>query len=131
MKAYIAGKITGDENYRRKFQTAREKLEEHGFTVINPAELPEGMRPEDYMRICLAMMDSADIVAFLPDYDQSRGARLEWEWCQYLSKTTIYLEQMTFYRRDPCSEQMTSTPSQRPTEPANRWPLLGRSEMSP
>ena len=73
MKAYIAGKITGDENYRRKFQTAREKLEEHGFTVINPAELPEGMRPEDYMRICLAMMDSADIVAFLPDYDQSRG----------------------------------------------------------
>ena len=119
MKAYIAGKITGDKNYRRKFQTAREKLEEHGFTVINPAELPEGMRPEDYMRICLAMMDSADIVAFLPDYDQSRGARLEWEWCQYVSKQTMYLESMTLYR-SPHSAQMTSTPSQRPTEPTNR-----------
>lgn len=120
MKAYIAGKITGDRGYWHKFQRAQECLEDEGFTVINPAALPEGMRPADYMRICFAMMDSADVVAFLPDYNQSRGARLEWEWCQYVSKTTMYLEQMTFYRRDPCSAQMTSTPSQRPTEPTNR-----------
>ena len=73
MKAYIAGKITGDRDYWHKFQRAQECLEDQGFTVINPAELPEGMRPADYMRICLAMMDSADIVAFLPDYNQSRG----------------------------------------------------------
>ena len=120
MKAYIAGKITGDRGYWHKFQRAQECLEDEGFTVINPAALPEGMRPADYMRICFAMMDSADVVAFLPDYNQSRGARLAWEWCQYVSKTTMYLEQMTFYRRDPCSAQMTSTLSQRPTEPTNR-----------
>lgn len=46
----------------------------------------------------MAMMDSADVVAFLPDYGQSRGAQLEWAYCQYVSKTTMYLEQMSFYK---------------------------------
>lgn len=98
MKAYIAGKITGDSDYKRKFAHAKACLEAEGFVVLNPAELPEGMRPADYMRICMAMMDSADVVAFLPDYGQSREAQLEWAYCQYVSKTTMYLEQMSFYK---------------------------------
>lgn len=101
MKVYIAGKITGDPDYLKKFQWAQEDLEGQGFTVLNPAELPEGMSPADYMRICMAMMDSADLVAFLPDYEQSRGAQLEWAWCQYVSKQTMYLEYMSFYRPYP------------------------------
>ena len=101
VKVYIAGKITGDRNYREKFSCAQEDLEGQGFTVLNPAKLPEGLLPEDYMRICMAMMDSADIVAFLPDYEQSRGAQIEWAWCQYVSKKTMYLESMSFYRAYP------------------------------
>ena len=91
MKVYIAGKITGDSGYWGKFQQAQWYLEEKGFIVLNPAELPEGMQPSDYMRICFAMMDCADIVAFLPDYSQSRGARLEFDWCQYTGKQTMFL----------------------------------------
>ena len=98
MKVYIAGKITGDNTYKEKFQRAASAIEAQGDIVISPAILPEGMRPADYMRICFAMMDSADIVAFLPDYEQSRGAQLEWAWCQYTGKQTMYLESMTFYR---------------------------------
>lgn len=101
VKVYIAGKITGDRNYRKKFSCAQEDLEGQGFTVLNPAKLPEGLLPEDYMRICMAMLDSADIVAFLPDYEQSRGAQIEWAWCQYVSKKTMYLESMSFYRAYP------------------------------
>lgn len=101
VKVYIAGKISGDREYWDKFKWAEEDLEGEGFTVINPAELPEGLRPADYMRICFAMMDSADIVAFLPDYEQSRGAQIEWAWCQYVGKQTIYLESMSFYRAYP------------------------------
>lgn len=101
VKVYIAGKITGDRNYREKFSCAQEDLEGQGFTVLNPAKLPEGLLPEDYMRICMAMMDSADIVAFLPDYEQSRGAQIEWAWCQYVGKQTMYLESMSFYRAYP------------------------------
>ena len=91
MKVYIAGKITGDSSYREKFQQAQRELNAEGFIVMNPAELPEGMQPCDYMRICFAMMDCADVVAFLPDYSQSRGARLEFDWCQYTGKQTICL----------------------------------------
>lgn len=98
MKAYIAGKITSDSTYREKFQRAKKALEGEGFIVLNPAELPEGMLSSDYMRICFAMMECADVVAFLPDYDQSRGARLELDWCQYVGKQTMFLESMSFYR---------------------------------
>lgn len=104
MKVYIAGKITGDPNYWEKFLWAQEDLERQGFTVLNPADLPEGMRPADYMRICLSMMESADVVAFLPDYTESRGAQLEWAWCQYVGKTTMYLSVMSFYRPYPREE---------------------------
>ena len=103
MKVYIAGKITGDSTYREKFQRAQKALEGEGFIVLNPAELPEGMRSSDYMRICFAMMECADVVAFLPDYDQSRGARLENDWCQYTGKQTMFLESMSFYREGALS----------------------------
>lgn len=108
MKVYISGKITGDQDYWDKFQWAKEDLEDQGFTVINPADLPVGMRPEDYMRICFSMMDSADIVAFLPDYEESAGARLEWSWCQYVGKQTMYLSQMRFYRTYPKAQEVKS-----------------------
>lgn len=90
-KVYIAGKITGDSAYREKFRKEQRHLEAEGFIVLNPAELPEGMQPSDYMRICFAMIDCADIVAFLPDYSQSRGARLEFDWCQYTGKQTVFM----------------------------------------
>ena len=87
MKVYIAGKITGDSAYREKFQQAHRDLEVKEFIVLIPAELPEGMQPCDYMRICFAMMDCADIVAFLPGY----SARLEFDWCQYTGKQPVML----------------------------------------
>lgn len=41
MKVYLAGKITGDPNYREKFAAAVKKLEERaGVTVISPAVTP-------------------------------------------------------------------------------------------
>jgi len=101
MKIYLAGKITGDPHYLRKFQSAQEDLQNQGFTVINPADLPEGMSAADYMRICFAMIDSADVAAFLLDWSLSRGAMLEHSWCQYVGKQTMFLESMSFYRPFP------------------------------
>ena len=86
MKIYIAGKITGDPGYRDKFAAAEIQLGWQGHVVLNPAELPEGMAPADYMRICFAMIDVADAVVFLPDAAESAGARLEMAYCEYIEK---------------------------------------------
>ncbi|MEG1758258.1 MAG: DUF4406 domain-containing protein [Oscillospiraceae bacterium] len=89
---YIAGKITGDRNYRAKFSEARAELYGRGFTtVINPAMLPEGLRPSDYMDICSAMLRSADVVAFLCDWEESPGAVLEHAYAAYVGKELLYL----------------------------------------
>lgn len=83
---FIAGKIAGDENYKEKFQKAAEMLENEGFIVLNPAILPEGMTRGEYEQICMAMINVADTVLFLPDFDQSQGAMLELSYCIYADK---------------------------------------------
>ena len=87
MKIYIAGKITGDPDYRAKFADAQRQIEAQGHTALNPATLPEGMEPKDYMRICFAMIDVADAVVFLPDAAESGGVRLEMEYCKYIERS--------------------------------------------
>lgn len=59
---------------------------------IRYATLPEGLRKKDYMKICFAMIDVADVVAFIPDWVCSAGARLEFEYCEYIGKQTFFLE---------------------------------------
>ena len=86
MIIYLAGKITGNPEYRVHFAAAKAELEADGHIVLNPAELPEGMSREDYMRICFAMIDVADAVVFLPDAAESAGARLEMAYCEYIEK---------------------------------------------
>lgn len=90
MKIYLAGKITGDPDYQVKFMRARQQLQADGHIVISPAVLPEGLEPGDYMRICFAMIDSADAVAFLPDWTESPGAKLEHKYCVYIGKEIVF-----------------------------------------
>lgn len=65
MKIYIAGKIAGDRRYRAKFREAAKALEAAGHVVLNPATLPDGLTDADYMRICMAMVDAADLAVIL------------------------------------------------------------------
>lgn len=91
LKIYIAGKINGDENYREKFENAERLLSREGHAVLNPASLPCGMSSEDYMAICWTMLSRADIVVFLPDWEESRGASMEHAYCEYTGKEFILL----------------------------------------
>lgn len=100
MIIYISGKITGDPDYKAKFGKAAAELRAAGHTPINPARLPEGMNKGDYMRINFAQMDSADAIMFLPDWQDSDGARLEHAWTEYVGKeiydaTQCFFEGMT------------------------------------
>ena len=94
MKVYIAGKISGLEDYKDNFARAQEMLESEGHIVLNPALLPEGMSAQDYMRICFAMVDSADMVALLPNWVDSRGAALERDYAIYVGKL---VRRISFY----------------------------------
>ncbi len=86
IKLYIAGKITGDPDYKRKFRSAKKYFEKQGYIVLSPTVLPEGMSPADYIRICFAMIDTSDVVAFLPGYQLSAGAQLKLQYCLYTDK---------------------------------------------
>jgi len=90
MKIYISGKITGDRQYKAKFRAAEKRLRAAGHIPISPAAMPDGLKPADYMRACFALMEAADVVLFLPDYDESQGATLEWRWCHYTGKPIAY-----------------------------------------
>ena len=91
MKVYIAGKITGNDHYREEFAAAEEKLRALGFIPINPAILPDGLDSRDYMRICLAMLDSADAIALMLNWTGSPGANIELSLAMYTGKTQIDL----------------------------------------
>ena len=93
MKIYIAGKITGNDGYRVKFQEAAKNLEALGHVVLNPAILPAGLAEQDYMQIPLAMLNAADVAVFLPDYQESAGAMIEWARCKRTGKDcALYLD---------------------------------------
>ena len=101
VKIYIAGKITGDPDYQKKFRIVQRGLEEDGYIVLSPAVLPFGMSPADYMKICFAMIDVADKVYFMPDFRRSGGANLEREYCDYTKKPVCYLSirQMQYFEQ--------------------------------
>ena len=92
MKIYIAGKIAGSAVSGK---------------VPGGSQGPGGGRPcgpeprhpagrmtdGDYMRIALAMLEASDLAVFLPDYQESRGAMVEWAWCQRTGKEcALYLD---------------------------------------
>lgn len=91
MKIYLAGKISGDPEYRAKFLRYEEQLQGEGHIVLSPARLPAGLKNEEYARICGAMMSIADCVAFIPDWEESHGAQLEYAWCKYVGKPMMGL----------------------------------------
>lgn len=87
MILYIAGPMTGlpDSNYPA-FHAAAQRLRDAGYDVLNPADNPKpenrsnpGAEPEwlDWMRAALHQVAEADGVALLPDWEASRGARVE------------------------------------------------------
>ena len=92
MKIYISGKITGDHDYRAKFEKAASFITHAGHTAINPATAPAGLTNQDYMRLSFAEIDAADMVVFLKDWADSKGASLERAYCEYIKKPFMRLK---------------------------------------
>lgn len=78
VRVYIAGPMSGLALFNRPaFFAAEAYLQGLGALVMNPAVLPDGWDHDAYMRIAIPMMMECEAVAFLPGWQQSRGARHE------------------------------------------------------
>ena len=98
---YLSGKITGNPDYEEDFRKAEDYMKALGLvgkcaidensTFYNPAHLPDGKTPVEYMRICFAALEMASIVVLLPNWTDSAGAKLEHDYAKYIGKKIIYL----------------------------------------
>lgn len=76
-KVYVAGGISGVEDFKERFDEAVEELEKEGYAVLNPAVFPPGFEQNEYMHICYAMIDVCDTIFFLDNWQTSVGAQKE------------------------------------------------------
>ena len=92
-KAYIAGKITDDPSYRKKFAHAVAILEARGYVVMSPAIMPDGFDYEDYMTICFAMMFVCrkGVCFMFPDWKDSPGAQREHLNAEKIGMDIVYM----------------------------------------
>lgn len=98
-RIYLAGPMTGIEDYNfPAFNKEAAALREKGFEVINPADhgIVEGAEWEDYLRYDLAKLVACEGIHFLPGWEMSRGARLEYKVAQALSMKITYAETPEF-----------------------------------
>lgn len=82
---YIAGKITGNDNYMADFANGEKYLKDLGFTAINPAlvtaPLPEKSTTwEQYMAITHKCQKMCNAIYILNGWEDSRGTRKELEY---------------------------------------------------
>lgn len=92
-RVYIAGKITGTEDYLERFDAAEQWLREEGFSSINPTDLPfilgDSVDYEDILHICFALIDICDAIYLMEGYKESAGAMREREYAIAKGKIVI------------------------------------------
>ena len=82
VKVYLAGPMTGLPDFNMPaFHAAADRLRHNGWDVVNPAEHFDGRTdlPRDmYLRADLAELVKCNAIAFLPGWQDSRGATMEY-----------------------------------------------------
>lgn len=92
-KYYISGPMTGYPNENKPaFYEAARKLREAGYRVYNPAQLSDehpGWAYDRYLEIDLIEMEYCDRVLMLSGWQQSCGARAEYQRALELGLTIV------------------------------------------
>ena len=89
-KIYIAGRISNYPKFKSHFRRAEEKLQKEGYITLNPAILPAGLEQEEYMRICIPMLNICSHVYMLEGWESSVGATIEHSLAKQAGKVIIY-----------------------------------------
>lgn len=104
MIGYLSGPITGHPNYRQEFGDAADELRALGYHIINPAEIcqvipTDQLSYEAIMQIDLALLERADYLVQLPDWEESRGANRELGFALGTDKIVVTYEALKGGRR--------------------------------
>lgn len=89
---YIAGKVTGlpVHVYEANFAAAKKKLEANNFNVLNPCDFIAPEEPwQSAMRMAFILLGSADHIYLLSNWQDSRGAKMEFDFAVELGITCI------------------------------------------
>jgi hypothetical protein len=95
MKVYLAGPITGIEDYNRSvFEMYAKQLRSVGHVVFDPTQITDPNNTyRDFMRIDLDWIcRHAEAIAMLPRWEESKGAQAEWALAKALGLYFMYLE---------------------------------------
>lgn len=97
-RIYLSGPITGITDYHQRFEKAKVELVAAGYkNIANPAELDgvinEG-KYEEYMSLCMSLLDMCDVVVMLPGWKESLGANREYGYALAKNKLIFELEEM-------------------------------------
>ena len=83
-RVYISGAITGTTDYMERFAIAELKLLSLGYEVINPSiilsHIPTTSLHDEYMHISYALMDICDTICMIDGWQNSMGAKLEYDY---------------------------------------------------
>ena len=91
---YLSGPISSNlDGYQGEFSLARHLVRRAGYTPVDSAFLPLGLKESDYMRIALAVLEAADTVVALKGWTNSQGAQIEWAYAQRTGKRRLTLAQ--------------------------------------
>lgn len=93
-RIYISGAITNVPDFKERFAKAEMYLNAAypNVEIINPAKvtLPDTCTHADYMKIDLALLDLADCIYLLSNWETSKGACMEYGYALAKGKTVIF-----------------------------------------
>lgn len=80
---YISGPMTGMKNLNKlAFFEAETRLQAAGFSVMNPAKLPDGLSYNQYMQIDMVMLGQCSAIYMLKGHENSKGALAELQYAR-------------------------------------------------
>lgn len=96
MKVYISGPMTGHRDSRERFGGISYLLKKEGHGAVNPVQIMEPVHgvldDNTILNADLELLEGCDAIIMLPGWEDSKGARKEYDKANRLGLKTFYTE---------------------------------------